>query len=209
MKYPLTIIHHGNREKLGINLIDYALLEYIVTNSRFGSVDVTNSFVAEALGVNSKQVAASLRRLEEENMVEYTPDGIKTTKSCLSVMAMDIDDEDIGNRMEELGSYFLRRLAEIAKEFRCSYISPPHHTHKASIKSVARKLKTISRKHNITEKDLDLIISWAIKQWGFNPDMRDYVRASTLLGSANKYEKYKEIAQQFWRSQINVSSKVH
>jgi len=39
--------------------------------------------------------------------------------------------------------------------------------------------------------------------------MRDYVRASTLLGSANKYEKYKEIAQQFWRSQINVSSKVH
>lgn len=209
MKYPLTVIHHGNREKLGINLIDYALLEYIVTNSRFGSVDTTNSFVAETLGVSSKQVAASLRRLEEENMIEFTPDGLKPTKSCLSVMAMDIEDEEIGNRMEELGSFFLRRLAEIAKEFRCSYISPPHYTHKASIKSVARKLKAIDRKYKVTESDLESIISWAVKQWGFNPDMRDYVRASTLLGSANKYEKYREISQQFWRSQINVSSKVY
>ena len=59
------------------------------------------------------------------------------------------------------------------------------------------------------EADLDLIISWAVKNWGFNNDMRDYVRASTLLGSANKYEKYREIAKQYWMSQKNVSTKVY
>lgn len=207
--YPVTNVLHSIRVHLGINLVDYAILEYITINSRFKPIQANNSVIGESLGVGSAMVAASLRRLLSEDLIENTPDGLAPTITALSAMYMDIETDEFNTRSMELGSYFLRRLREISEEFRCGYISPPPHTNKASVRSVANKISVIQKKHRVEETDLDLIISWAVKNWGFNNDMRDYVRASTLLGSANKYDKYREIAKQYWMSQKNVSTKVY
>jgi len=119
------------------------------------------------------------------------------------------EDEEAVNRLNTLAAYYLKRKKEIAVEFKNDYINPPSHTSKASVRSVAARLRPISRKHKITEKDIDLILSWVIKTWGNDPHMRDYIRPSTILGSVHKWEKYKENATLYWRNQSNVSTKVY
>lgn len=118
-------------------------------------------------------------------------------------------DEEINERAVELATYYLKRKKEIAVEFKNDYINPPAYTHKGSVRSVAARLRPIMKKEKVVEKDIDLILSWAIKTWGFDPNMRDYVRPSTILGSVNKWNKYKENATLYWRNQSNVSTKVY
>lgn len=121
----------------------------------------------------------------------------------------NIKDEEIKDRCTELATYYLRRKKEIAIEFNNDYLNPPAYTNKASVKAVAARLRPIMYKQKVTEKDIDMILSWVIKTWGFDPNMRDYIRPSTILGSVNKWVKYKENATLYWRNQSNVSTKVY
>ncbi len=202
--YPTSIINHATRIKLGLTAIEMIVSEYYLyrsmTENGFEYFKEPNNVTAEILGLSSSLISKADTALQREGYIQKDGPKKRVTQRYLMAVKVAASGQHVQSSNTELAKHFLTRMQETVRELNCDVkvLSPDN---KATLKSVSLLVQNINNAEKITKSDLDILIYWAVKDWGFS-DSKKYVRPSTLLRSAAQYRKYLLTAKQYIKNKI-------
>ena len=180
----ITAVDHELRKSLGLTLIEYAVLEYIAIG---GLKKYSSTEISEAIGVSSALVTSSINKLADMTpplLMKYDNEMYVTGTWRDLLLGKEIQVE---SKIKTL----TKEVTDLYNTMFNSSVRPE--TWEKSVSAIYNKYHKMYNKE-VTINQFKAVFEFKQNEWGNDPEMKKYLRLSTLL-NANHFIVYLEEAR--------------